>query len=101
MKRMIQVTNKTVDDVMPKQFIPFGLDSDETQFIKDGYYIVRYFNKICFQNKGLRSTLVSTYASMLREINQENKTEVLARVSTFLSSIENVNCDELKQYITC
>lgn len=96
---MIQVTNKTIDDVMPRYFIPDGLDEDETQFIKDGYYVVRYFNKICFQNRRLKSNLGITYKSILKKLNTDNKNKILDQVRSFLSSIEYVNCEELNQYI--
>ena len=52
---MIQVTNKTIDDVMPRYFIPDGLDEDETQFIKDGYYY--YSDTLIFNKKALATAL--------------------------------------------
>lgn len=87
----------TIEDIMPKDFIPVGLNPEETEFVNDGYLAVRTANKTCFTNQGLRSNLLSEYDRLLHEVTPENKEAKLKEINEFVTAVGYNFCDELQE----
>lgn len=91
----------TVDDFVIKgNFIPEGLNKDETDTIRKGYAAIWFVNRVYFENTfGLRSTLEKDYFEALKNINPDNKDEVMSYVRLLIRELKESykNLEEIKE----